>query len=98
MLYGNLGVMLRKLLAFVMNRQLVLEVKNMVELLDMDGFNRDEAIKVLFLNNSPNIVFGKILTIELIFEDRLPHYTIMKCILPRQSNITNLIEEEIFLL
>ena len=106
----NLGAMPNKLFAFVMNIPVVINVNTTVELFEMDGsapfklakdfddFSRDEAIKVLFLENPPNVVLGKILTTRLSIEDRVLHYNMVKCILPRKSNVTNIIEEELFLM
>ena len=77
MLYANLGVMPRKLLAFVMNKQVVLDVKTLVELFEMDdnaswnlakdfpNFSRDKAIKLLFQDHPPTIAFRKVITFGL---------------------------------
>ena len=95
MFYANLGVMLGKLSTFVMNKQVMIDIDTMVELFDMDGpthfklakdfedFSKDKAVKVPLLDNPPIVISGKILATRLFVEDRLLHYTIVKCMLLR---------------
>ena len=77
MLYANLSVMLGKLSTFVMNREVVIDVKTMVKLFDMDrstpfnlAKNFKDFRKFYFQNNLPTLE-KKILTIILFVEDRL---------------------------
>ena len=110
MWYANLGVTTGKLSAYVMNKKIVLDVKTLAELFEMDGsapcklahefddYNKDEAKKLLFPIVPPHKSSGKTLTTGLSIEDRLLHYTLIKCILPRQSNLTSINEDEFFLL
>ena len=63
---------------------------------DLGDFSRDEAIRVLFPNNPPNIVIGEILTTRISVEDKLLHYTMVGCILP--SSNTHIIKEELSLM
>ena len=94
----------------MINKQVFLDVDAFATLFDMDGsashklakyfeeFTRDEAIKVLFLDNLLIVVIGKILASGLSVEDGVLHYTIIKYILPRAFNITNMMEDELFLM
>ena len=66
----------------------MLDVNTMVELFDMDGstffklakdfedFSVNGPVKVLFLDNPPNIISRKILITGLFVKDRLLHHTI----------------------
>ena len=110
MWYANLGVMTGKLSAYVMGKKLVLDVKTLAELFEMDGlapcklahdfdeYNKDEAKKLLFPVVPPHTSSGKTFTTGLSIQDRLLHYTLIKCILPRQSNLTSINDDEFFLL
>ena len=110
MFYANLEVLLGKLSCYVMNKRIVLDVQTMVDLFDMDGiplwtlakdypkFNREEAVKLLFPNEKANMPYVKVLTTSLSIEDRLLHFTIVKCIIFRSTNTINMIEDELFLL
>ena len=110
MFCANLGVDIGQLSNYVMNKKVVVNVELLCNLFsldvnvefklskDMEDFNREETIKLLFPNSPLSVVTKKIITIGLSIEDRLMHYTIVKYILPRASNTTNIVEDELFLI
>ena len=110
MFYANLGVMAGKVSCYVMNKKLVLDLQTLADLFELDAsapcklakdfedFSRAEALKLLFPNQELTKPSGKILISKLSVEDRLLHFTIVKCLTPRSSNTTNIIEDELFLM
>ena len=63
---------------------------------DFQDFNREEALKLLFPNQEISRPSRKIMISKLSVEDKLLHFTIVKCITLRSSNTTNIVKDEFF--